>query len=145
MVNRTVEANEIDFGNSQAMAFFMKTVADQSVLTFTVEHFNEDELEDAVVVYQNEEGHKRFVVVYSEDGTYKMSEERPAPVENQKIVNKNIDDEPPMEFIISGSKNGHYGYSIFRLDGGTVVDLFGEGMEDCCQPLNIKALRARYR
>lgn len=132
MVNRTVEANEIDFGNSQAMAFFMKTVPDQSVLTFTVEHFNEDELEDAVVVYQNEEGHKRFVVVYSEDGTYKMSEERPAPVENQKIVNKNIDDEPPMEFIISGSKNGHYGYSIFRLDGGTVVDIFGEGMEDCC-------------
>lgn len=132
MVNKTVEVSGINYGDSQAMAFFMETVSKQTLLTFSVEHFNEDDMEDAVVVYENEEGHKRFVVIYSEDGAYKMSEERPAPIENQKIVNKNIDEEPPMEFIISGSKNGHYGYSIFRLDGGTVVDLFGEGMEDCC-------------
>lgn len=128
LVNKGVKADKLDFSHSQALDFFIERTPKEAILTFSVAHFNED----AVVIYKNEEGDNRFVVVYSEAGTYKVSEERPAPVENQKIVNKNIDDEPPMEFIISGSKNGHYGYSIFRLDGQMLIDIFGEGMEDCC-------------
>jgi len=38
-----------------------------------------------------------------------------------------------MEVIVSGSKDGNFGYAIFRLIDDTIFkDLFGEGMEDCC-------------
>ena len=37
-----------------------------------------------------------------------------------------------MEFIVSGEKNGAAGYAIYRMIDGAPVDLFGDGMEDCC-------------
>ena len=36
-----------------------------------------------------------------------------APVENQSIKLKDIDNKPPLEIIVSGSKRGKYGYGYY--------------------------------
>ena len=43
------------------------------------------------------------------------------------------DDKDNIEFIISGSKNGNYGYAIYRLEEDLEIrDLFSEDMDNCC-------------
>ena len=42
------------------------------------------------------------------------------------------DKEGEIEIIITGEKKGAVGYAIYRMIDGQPVDLFGEGMEDCC-------------
>jgi len=37
-----------------------------------------------------------------------------------------------MEFIVQGSKGNKTGFAVFRIENNQLVDLFGEGMEDCC-------------
>jgi hypothetical protein len=56
----------------------------------------------------------------------------PAPVSNQVITFKDIDDKPPLEFIVQGMKGSNLGYAIYRVEGSILENLFGEGMEDCC-------------
>ena len=43
----------------------------------------------------------------------------------------NITKEEQNEFIVQGQKNNKVGYGIFRVVEGSVVNLFGEGMEEC--------------
>ncbi len=117
---------------SDVMDVFMSEVEYKEILAYATDQLNEDTLEDAVVIYTLNDNSRRFSVVYSLEGDYCISGEKAAPVDNQKIEVRNIDDEIPKEFIISGSKNGHYGYSIFRIEDSEVVDIFGEGMDDCC-------------
>jgi len=117
---------------SVVMDVFMSEIEYVEILAYATDQLNEDALEDAVVIYTLDDNSRRFSVVYSSEGNYFISEEKAAPIDNQKIEVRNIDDEIPKEFIISGSKNGHFGYSIFRIEDSEVVDIFGEGMEDCC-------------
>ena len=79
------------------------------------------------------EGNRTIVVTDKGDSTnYDFSDPIAAPVENQKIQFKNIDKEGEIEIIITGEKKGAVGYAIYRMIDGQPVDLFGEGMEDCC-------------
>ena len=71
-------------------------------------------------------------VVQDFRGQYRLTNEVPAPVSDQTIELKDIDEEPPMEFIVQGRKGAKVGFAIFRIEDGELVDLFGEGMEDCC-------------
>ena len=43
-----------------------------------------------------------------------------------------MDKEPELEFLITGEKDGQVGYAVYRIMDGAIVDLYGEGMEDCC-------------
>ena len=45
---------------------------------------------------------------------------------------RDIDKKPPMEFIVQGAKGSKMGFAVFRIEENRLVDLFGEGMEDCC-------------
>ena len=47
-------------------------------------------------------------------------------------IRDSIDKEGEIEIIITGEKKGAVGYAIYRMIDGQPVDLFGEGMEDCC-------------
>ncbi|MCC5425445.1 Cys-Cys-COOH (seleno)protein SaoC, partial [Clostridium botulinum] len=73
-----------------------------------------------------------MVVVLSDKEKYKITNEVSAPIENQKIEFKDIDKKPPIEFVVSGSKNGSFGYAIYRIEKGKIINLFGEDMKDCC-------------
>lgn len=97
----------------------------------------DDGIPDLLIIYKEDtedEGEiTRLVVsVVQEDGSYVYTEPIPAPIENQGIQFKNIDDEGEMEFIVAGEKDGASGYAIYRMIDGQPVDLFGNGMEDCC-------------
>ncbi len=93
---------------------------------------NGDNTEDLVVIYQESKGKNMMLVVLDFAGEYLCTNEVPAPVSNQQIQLKDIDDKPPMEFIVHGMKGASVGYAIFRVEGTKLEDIFGENMKDCC-------------
>lgn len=119
--------------DNELLLYFQETHPNNDVVLCGYEDLNDDGRKDLLVIYI--EGYRKnamVVVLDTEDG-FKLSDHTHAPVQNQKIVFKNIDKTGPMEFIVSGSKDGKYGYAIFRLiDDKKIEDLFGEGMDDCC-------------
>lgn len=116
------------------------------VLVACEEDLTNDGVKDLAVIYttavddehvtasnRGKHRHTRLaVVIGSEDAsTPEFTEPVPAPVENQKIQFKNIDQQDEIEFVVQGSKNGKVGYGIFRVEDKAVINLFGEGMEEC--------------
>lgn len=112
---------------------FIQQFPDASVVLACEEDVTDDGVKDLVVIYKSGDLTRTVVVMDSGDGeTIDFSEPIPAPIENQKIQFKNIDKEGEIEIIITGEKKGAVGYAIYRIIDGEPVDLFGEGMEDCC-------------
>ena len=95
----------------------------------------DDGLDELVVIYHNpEETLKNWMValINRGDGTYDITEPTPAPIENQALRFFEMDREPPLEFVLTGEKDGEVGYAIYRIIDGELINLFGENMEDCC-------------
>ena len=115
------------------LLYFQEQFPDNDVITCGYEDLNGDGRKDLLVIYkEGRRSNGMRIVLDTEDG-YKFTDHTHAPIENQVIEFMDIDKEPPMEFSISGSKDGKYGYAIFRLvDDYELRNLFGEGMEDCC-------------
>lgn len=91
-----------------------------------------DGKDDLVLIF-NKEGEDINNMVVLINGDKKVfTKEKRAPIDNIEIQFKDIDDKGPIETIISGSKNGNYGYAIYRLENNEMKDLFGENMKDCC-------------
>lgn len=119
--------------DNELLLYFIEHKTEYDVITCGYEDLNDDGRKDLLVIYKvglRENG--MLIVLDTVDG-YKFTDSVRAPIDNQKIEFKDIDKTGPIEFIISGSKDGNFGYSIFRLiDDVEIRDLFGEGMEDCC-------------
>ena len=126
----------IDFGvdyDNELLLHFKENFPDKKVIKCGYEDLNGDDIKDLLVIYNVSRRQNEMLIVIDYGNEYKFSESTPAPLDNQKIEFKDIDKTPPMEVIVSGSKDGNYGYAIFRLIDDTIFkDLFGEGMEDCC-------------
>lgn len=126
----------IDFGvdyDNELLLHFKENFPDNKVIKCGYEDLNGDDIKDLLVIYNVSRRQNEMLVVIDYGDSYKFSESTPAPLDNQKIEFKDIDKTPPMEVIVSGSKDGNFGYAIFRLIDDTIFkDLFGEGMEDCC-------------
>ncbi|HLR35161.1 MAG TPA: Cys-Cys-COOH (seleno)protein SaoC [Tissierellales bacterium] len=121
----------VSLGN-ELLLHFKSEYPDKEVLKCGYEDVNDDGIKDLVVIFNNNKKSNGMVVVLDNGEYYSITEEVPAPIENQTIEFKNIDEIGPIEFIVSGSKNGRFGYAIFRVEDLKIKDLFGEGMEDCC-------------
>ena len=93
---------------------------------------NADGREDLIVIYPIGPEVNRMVVVLDLPGGPRQTNEVPAPVANQQIQFRDIDDKPPLEFIVRGSKGTQVGMAVFRVTEGTLEDLFGSNMADCC-------------
>lgn len=89
-----------------------------------------DGIEDLIVIYNVSKSEKRMVIVIG--GTNTLTNSVKAPIERQNIKFKNIDEKDEMEFIVSGYKGSNLGYAIYRIENNRIVDLFGEGMDQCC-------------
>ncbi|MGI6119086.1 MAG: Cys-Cys-COOH (seleno)protein SaoC [Desulfosporosinus sp.] len=113
-------------------AHFLAAFGDKKPLLTGVNDLNNDGREDLVVIYQDTTVTNKMIAIWEEGGRTVISEPTPAPVENYRIEWRNIDDQDPIELIISGSKGVNIGYAIYRWQKGELVNLFGEGMEDCC-------------
>jgi len=120
--------------NHAALQEFAVQHPQAEVLLACEEDLTNDGVKDLVVVYRREAGKQSVdlvVAVDYGDGSYWFTEPIPAPVENQKIKFKNIDEKDEIEFILQGQKGSKVGYGVFRMVEGVPVNLFGEGMEDC--------------
>lgn len=104
----------------------------EAVLRACEEDVTDDGRKDLVVIYRTTDKLTRMIVCQNNEEGIAYSEPVPGPVENQQIQFKNIDKTGPIEFIVSGEKKGAVGYAIYRMIDGEPVDLFGEGMADCC-------------
>lgn len=93
---------------------------------------NDDGREDLIVIYRVSKDKNMMRVVLDAGGDCVFTNEVPAPYSNQAIQLRNFDNKPPMEFIVQGTKGAKIGYAIFRVEGDRLIDLFGEGMDDCC-------------
>lgn len=119
--------------DNELLLYFEEQFPDNKVITCGYEDLNDDGRKDLLVIYKEGKKKNAMLIVLDTEEGYKFTDHTHAPIENQKIEFKDIDKTGPMEFIVSGSKDGKFGYAIFRLvDDYELRDLFGEGMEDCC-------------
>jgi hypothetical protein len=117
---------------SPALSFFTLTHPGKEVIKYAGADLESDNTEDLVVIYKENREKNSMLVVLDKKGEYQCTNEVPAPVSNQVITFKNIDEKPPLEFIVQGMKGANFGYAIYRVEGTRLEDLFGEGMKDCC-------------
>ena len=90
----------------------------------------DDGIDDLIIIYEVSKSEKRMIVVLG--GSGRLTNSVKAPVERQSIQLKNIDEKAQMEFIVSGYKGSNLGYAIYRVENNRIIDLFGEGMDQCC-------------
>ena len=123
--------------DNAALVAFQQENPQRKVVLACEEDVTNDTLKDLLIIYKEDDPTEgeitRLVVsIAQQDGSYTYTEPIPAPIENQGIQFKNINEEAEMEFIVSGEKDGAAGYAIYRMIDGQPMDLFGNGMEDCC-------------
>ena len=112
--------------------YFVANNPGKEVIKYVYKDLNDDGQEDLVVIYRvSKDKNMMRVILTSRDG-YLATNEVPAPVSSQRVEFRDIDQKPPTEFIVQGTKGTKVGYAIFRIENGRLVDLFGEGMADCC-------------
>jgi len=105
---------------------------DHEVLTGISADFDDDGRMDLLVVFKYSNDKNKMVVILNKESKPHITEILPAPIENIEIELKDIDKLPPVEFIISGSKNNNFGYGIYRIADDEIFDIFGADMRDCC-------------
>lgn len=119
-------------GSDERMDFFNKNIKNNKIIKTAEEDLTDNGKKDLIVVYEKtSDQNEMVVVVEGEEGLYTTSPIK-APKESVEIKFKNIDNKGVMEMIVSGSKKGKVGYAIYRLEDKKLIDLFGEGMRDCC-------------
>ncbi len=111
---------------------FLTACGNKEPLLTGVNDINNDGLEDLIVIYRDTAATNKMVAIWQEGGKVIISDPTLAPIENYRIEWRDIDDKEPIELIVSGSKGVNVGYAIYRWENGDFINLFGEGMEDCC-------------
>lgn len=134
--NKNLEFKSIQFGVKKDDALykaFIEKFPDKKVIKTAKKDINNDKKEDLTVIYRDEKEDKSYmVIVISKKNGVIFSDKLLAPYENHRIEFKDIDNKPPLEFIVSGSRRGRYGYGIFRLgDKDHIHNIFAEGMNLC--------------
>ncbi|MGI5921137.1 MAG: Cys-Cys-COOH (seleno)protein SaoC [Syntrophomonadaceae bacterium] len=112
--------------------YFQTAYGDKKPILTGVNDINDDGREDLIVIYRDTSKTNKMIAIWEENGEVVMSDPTPAPVEKCRIEWRDIDNKAPIELIIAGSKGVNFGYAIYRWENGNFVNLFGEGMEDCC-------------
>lgn len=124
--------NASALSESKMMQFFVSIHPSTTILKYAQTDLDNDGREDLIVIYQIRSGKNQMSVIHYQKEHFNETNAVPAPVSDQVIQFRDIDEKPPVEFILQGRKGAKVGYAIFRLDDGKLTDLFGDGMEDCC-------------
>jgi len=121
--------------NHPAMLWLAQVFENREPFLGFVGDMTDDGLDDLIVLF-HEDGQTDIcwmtVATALPDGGWDAIEPVRAPVENQKVRVFDMDSAPPLEYIITGEKNGQIGYAIFRIMDGKLTNLFAEDMADCC-------------
>ena len=111
------------------LKIFQREYSNKLILTQEGD-ITDDGIDDLIIIYEVSKSEKRMIVVLG--GSGRLTNSVKAPVERQSIQLKNIDEKAQMEFIVSGYKGSNLGYAIYRVENNRIIDLFGEGMDQCC-------------
>lgn len=118
--------------NNTLMQYFISNHPERKILKYAQADLNNDTRDDLIIIYRLSTDKNMMCIIHHNEDALRETNSVPAPVSDQMIQFRNIDEKPPLEFIVQGRKGAKVGYAIFRLEDGTLSDLFGEGMEDCC-------------
>jgi len=118
--------------HSEVFQHFKRQNPERDVIKWAGADLNNDGREDCIVLYRTSKDKNMMRVVLDLESGYFDTNEVPAPHSDQVIQLRDIDKKPPMEFIVQGAKGVKMGFAVFRIEENRLVDLFGEGMEDCC-------------
>ncbi|UUV17964.1 Cys-Cys-COOH protein SaoC [Fusobacteria bacterium ZRK30] len=124
------EGNQEDIDQKNPLLKVFQSKYSNKVILMKEGDVTNDGIEDLIVIYDISKSEKRMVIVMGRTNTLTNSVK--APIERQNIKFKNIDEKDQMEFIVSGYKGSNLGYAIYRIENSRIVDLFGEGMDQCC-------------
>jgi len=124
--------NREGLNTNRLLQYFITKNPGKEVIQYGSKDLNNDGREDLVIIYKVSKEKNMMCVILDMEENYVVTNEVPAPVSNQVIQFKDIDDKPPMEFIVHGRKGAKVGYAVYRIEKGEIVDLFGEGMAECC-------------
>ena len=135
--DRAVSGDQKDFtpsalNGNKLMRYFADKHAGTVILKYAQSDLDDDGKEDLIIIYQVAREKNEMCVIRHGDSGLIQTNSVPAPATDQMIQFRNIDEKPPLEFILQGRKGANVGYAIFRIEEGDLVDLFGEGMENCC-------------
>ena len=114
------------------LAAFCDRYPERTVLLACGADISDDGLDDLVVISQDGDDISAIALVARPDGGCDETLPVPAPRENQRLRFYNVDGSGRQEVLITGEKDGQVGYAVYRLVDGTLRDLFGEGMANCC-------------
>lgn len=114
------------------LQYFEQNYPGLEVIKIARNDLNGDGRDDLIVMYRASDDRNGMRVILALEEGFLATNEVPAPIEDQIVQFKDIDKKPPMEFIVQGSKGNKTGFAVFRIENNQLVDLFGEGMEDCC-------------
>lgn len=117
---------------NRMLQYFAGASPGMAILKYAQADLDDNGKPDLVVIYHSAAGENRMCVVRSFGADFIATNDVPAPVSDQMIQFRNIDEKPPLEFIVQGRKGAKVGYAIYRIEQGRLIDLFGEGMPDCC-------------
>ncbi|MFV0438884.1 MAG: Cys-Cys-COOH (seleno)protein SaoC [Desulfopila sp.] len=117
---------------NEMLQFFSRRHPGQTILKYAQADLDNDNRDDLIVIYRLSPQRNEMSIIHFPQDRPTETNAVPAPVTDQIIQFRDIDDKPPLEFILQGRKGAKVGYAIFRIEEGQLVDLFGEGMEDCC-------------
>jgi hypothetical protein len=124
--------NQIGIQTSPHYRHFTGLYPGKEALAWALKDLDNDGKDDLILVYRVDKDKNAMRVILNAGGTYTITNDVPAPVSNQVITFKEIDEKPPIEFIVQGMKGTKIGYAVYRIEKGKLVDLFGEGMDECC-------------
>jgi hypothetical protein len=103
----------------------------EALLTSAMD-FNNDGIEDLIVIFRENRKANKMIALWRSGTDISISGPMPAPLENCMIEWKDINKEPPIEMLLSGSKGAAVGYAVYRFENNAFINLFGDGMEECC-------------
>ena len=110
---------------------FEKKFPERKIIIACEEDITGDSIKDLVVISSYGDLIETIALIDNKIN-YIFTEPIPAPRENQMIKFFNMDKDNITEVLITGEKKGQVGYAIYRYIDEKLIDIFGEGMEDCC-------------
>ncbi len=117
---------------NRMLQYFSSACPGITILKYAQADLDDDGKQDLIVIYRGAADKNRMCVVRRFGADFIATNDVPAPVSDQMIQFRNIDEKPPLEFIVQGRKGAKVGYAIYRIEDGRLIDVFGEAMQDCC-------------
>jgi hypothetical protein len=115
-----------------AVAYWQQKFPQYQLVKWAPGFLTGDDQEDAVIIYRTGSKCYLVAVINQPNGGFQVTDPLAAPASDQQISVGDVDNKNPNEIVVSGQKNGAYGYAVFALDKNRLLTLYSAGMDQCC-------------